>query len=196
MACEYFAVKIQCGASVVLALKTVRVAVTSTFWDVFEELLRHLPEPIATYQTIDIASTKIAKNQKFLPSESQSVELHHEVSVCVLFDSKFILYQLKSGRSRSPVRSSRSAFDVLMHSRTERRLPVRICRDQLKQNEALYNDILGCQEVECEMSFSDCSVLLFLCVVCIIFFLERWFPGTGNIVSGLIPKKIRSSIRK
>ena len=64
----------------------------------FEDLL-----PEKSFRMLDIATTSITKHLKFLPLESQFAELHHQVSVCILFDLKFILYQLKGVRSRSPI---------------------------------------------------------------------------------------------
>ncbi len=95
MASEFLAVQIRRGTSVLLALQTVRVSLQSTFWDVFEDLVLHLPERAGrAYHTTDITSVHIARITKLLPSESQSVELSHEVSVCLLFDCRFILFML------------------------------------------------------------------------------------------------------
>jgi len=66
----------------------------------FEDLF-----PKISFRMLDIATTSIAKHEKFLPLESQFAELHHQVSMRILFDLKFVLYQLKGVRSHSPIQS-------------------------------------------------------------------------------------------
>ncbi len=66
MASEYLGVQVLQGASVLLALRTICVSLQSTFWDVFESLVPHLPERAGRdYHTTNIASVHIAKSISF-----------------------------------------------------------------------------------------------------------------------------------
>ena len=46
--------------------------------------------------TTDIANVHIVKNQTFPASQCLAVDLHHEISVHILFNAKFVLFQLNS----------------------------------------------------------------------------------------------------
>lgn len=113
-----------------LPLRTACVLLSSTFWDIFKRQTLQLPGK--TYHITDIANIRIMKDHKFLRSVIRTVDFYHEVSVCLLSNARFILFQLNEARnqSRSPIGclQSRSAFGVPLESTTTRCHPARISR--------------------------------------------------------------------
>ena len=93
MASDYVVVIVKLGPSVLLQATNAKVFLSSSFWNVFEGLSTYFSG--RTFSSDDILLVYIGKDQRFISSNTQCVQLHHDVLVCVLFDCKFVLFNLK-----------------------------------------------------------------------------------------------------
>lgn len=125
MADIYLSVCVKQASLVVIPTSVVKFSASSTFLNLLENIWSD-KKPQEDLDSLEAATVCIAKDSTFSTS-CQAVQLQHEISVCQLFDCKYVSFNLKSARvdSRHSVETPyRSAADVLMNSTREKVLPV------------------------------------------------------------------------
>lgn len=120
----------------------VKFSASSTFFDLLESVWSD-KRPEEVLDSPVVCTVLIAKDSTFAHS-CQTVQLHHEVAVCQLFDCKYVSFNLKltQDSQHSVEVSSRSAADFLMRSAREKVLPAKLSSTKMKSTERLYNDLI------------------------------------------------------